>query len=73
VGGGEVRVDHSRADAERRFKLLEMAKGSLEYAKELEAWVNGTWPQSRFRFHEVTGANLTIDPETGLPLMVKDV
>jgi hypothetical protein len=36
---GEVRVDHSRAEADRRFKLLEMAKGDLGRAIELESWV----------------------------------
>lgn len=32
-------IDHSRSDMERRMRLLEMAKGDLARALELEQWV----------------------------------
>lgn len=34
-----IQIDHSRADAERRMRLLEMAKGDLQKARQLEGWV----------------------------------
>lgn len=35
----DIVIDYSRADAERRMKLLEMAGGDLKRAMELEQWV----------------------------------
>lgn len=36
---GNLYVDHSRADMERRMKILELAGGNIEHAKELYSWV----------------------------------
>ena len=36
---GGLPFDRSRAEADRRMRLLEMAGGDLEKAREMEAWV----------------------------------
>lgn len=35
----DLRIDYSRAEADRRMRLLEMANGNLLEAKRLEQWV----------------------------------
>lgn len=35
----DLRIDHTRAEADRRMRLLEMAGGDLEKAREMELWV----------------------------------
>jgi hypothetical protein len=71
----ELRVDYSRADAERRFKLLEMAKGDLVRAIELENWLwSGLPPGVKAAVIDIrapvdgTTGRPTRNPVTGFPI-----
>lgn len=56
----DIQIDRSRADADRRMRLLEMAKGDLEQARRLERWVQGG------DFGPLTAKPLTMDTYRGI-------